>query len=45
MCVRRERGYCSIGWTPSNHPDSFKVRGITMMMIHMWSGGVRAVTV
>ena len=30
--MRRERGYCSIGWSPSNHPDSFKV---TIMMIKM----------
>ena len=34
-CVRRERKYCSIGWSPSNDPDSFKVIMIMMIVILM----------
>ena len=34
-CVRRERKYCSIGWSPSNDPDSFKVIMIMTMIMMM----------
>ena len=32
-CVRRERGYCKIGWSPSSDPDSFKVMMAMIVMM------------
>ena len=31
VCIRREAGYCSIGWLQSDDPDSFKVILIIFM--------------
>ena len=31
VCIRRETGYCSIGWLQSDDPDSFKVILIIFM--------------